>query len=158
MIHTKTSALALFAVASATGADWEATARALASVLTPKAKAAPALAAGRPAVRCKSRALASKAWAGARVPVYQRQACGHTFNSAGCAVCMTCQAQRRAFPALALANPFAALELRDRVALECGEALLVGDWASMDKLAAVIRERDRARGKATEPQPYRRAA
>lgn len=37
---------------------------------------------------------ASKAFPGLRLPRYTRQACGHVFNSAGCAICPQCTQER----------------------------------------------------------------
>jgi hypothetical protein len=88
---TKTEALALFDRAALLGdpCSWERAARALATVLR-----APVAAKGAKA-KNKRHSLPSKSNPGARLPVFTKQACGHYFNSAGCATCKACADSKR---------------------------------------------------------------
>jgi hypothetical protein len=80
---TKDEALMLYMTAK-TPEELIASAHALASVLNAKPPCAPKK---RKNVR---RGGTSCAYAGVKLPIFQRQACGHYFNSSGCAVCPHC--------------------------------------------------------------------
>lgn len=81
---TKAAALALYQRAESSG-DWEAAARALASVIRPAPRRLPT------SIR---RGPASKACPGIRLPLYALQPCGHSYNAAGCAACPYCAQAR----------------------------------------------------------------
>lgn len=91
--------------------------------------------------RNKRQGAPSKAFGGVKLPLVKRQACGHVFNSAGCAVCLTCQGERRR---LACESPrtvspdsvyFALPAFLARVAAESGERLAFNPASHAEKLA-----------------------
>jgi hypothetical protein len=82
---TKAEALELYDRAVLFGDGWEEAARAMAAALRPANKVAPKR------KKNAQRGLPSVSGLSRKIPLFQKQNCGHTFNSAGCAICPKCE-------------------------------------------------------------------